>query len=79
MLCATIWTIVGKYTRVTKWTADYDPKVDVPIVPLWICLPGLLIHFHQKEALFQIGRMLGTPIKLDAAMAEAIRPSVAWL
>lgn len=65
--------------RVTKWTPDYDPKIDVPIVPVWISLPGLPIHFHHREALFQIGRMIRTPIKLDMATAENLWPSVARL
>lgn len=65
--------------RVTKWTPEYDPKVDVPIVPVWVTFPGLPIHFHQREALFQIGRMLGTPMKLDMATTECLRPSVARL
>lgn len=65
--------------RVTKWTPDYDPKVRVPVVPVWIFLLGLPIHFHQHEALFQIGRMVGTPMKQDTATAKNIRPSVAQL
>lgn len=73
------WTIAGKYMRVTKWTPEFDQKVDVPIVPVWVSLPGLPIHFHQQDALFQIGRFLGTPMKLDAATAEVLRPSVARL
>lgn len=55
--------------RVTKWTPDYDPKVDVRIVPVWVFLLGLPIHFHQCEALFQVVRMIGTPMKLDSATA----------
>lgn len=63
--------------RVTKWSPDYDPTIDVPIVPVWVSLLGLLVHFHQREALFQIGRMTGTPMKLDMVTAENLRPSVA--
>lgn len=61
------WTLAWHHMCVIKWTADHDPKVEVPIVPVWVALPGLSVHFHHKETLFQIARMFGEPIKLDAA------------
>lgn len=63
--------------RVTKWTIDFDPSADAPIVPIWIALPGLPIHYQQKAALFEIARIVGHPIKLDVATADGLRPSVA--
>lgn len=63
--------------RITKWTVDFDSTADVPIVPIWIALPGFPIHLHRREALFEIVRPVGTPIKLDVATSDGLRPSVA--
>lgn len=71
------WYISGCHMRITKWTVDFDPSTDVPIVPAWIALPGLPIHLHRKEALFEIVKPIGSPIKLDVATTEGLRPSVA--
>lgn len=71
------WHISGCHMRVTKWTVDFDPSSDAPIVPVWVALPGLPVHFHQQEALFEIVRAIGLPIKLDIATSQGLRPSVA--
>lgn len=70
------WMISRNHMHVTKWTLDYDPTVEVPIVPAWVCFPGLPIHFHRKDALFQIARMIGTPMKQDASIIATNCPSV---
>lgn len=71
------WLISGCHMRITKWTVDFDPSTDVPIVPVWIAFPGLPIHLHRKEALFEIVKPIGCPIKLDVATKDGLRPSVA--
>lgn len=71
------WHISGCHMRVTKWTVDFDPSSDAPIVPVWVALPALPVHLHQQEALFEIVRPIGLPIKLDIATAKGLRPSVA--
>lgn len=53
--------------------------MNVPIVSIWVSLPGSPVHFHQRSTLFQIGSMLGTPMKLDTTTNEVLRPSVARL
>lgn len=63
--------------RITKWTVDFDPSADVPIVPVWVALPGLPIHLHCRDALFEIVKPIGCPIKLDVATTDCLRPSVA--
>lgn len=71
------WIISGKQMRITKWTPNYDPTKEVPVVPIWVIFPGLPLHMHRKDSLFQIAAMLGTPLKLDAATASMNRPSLA--
>lgn len=71
------WNISGYHMRVTKWTVDFDPSMDAPIVPLWVALPGLPIYLYHKAVLFEIVRPIGMPIKLDTTTSDGLRPSVA--
>lgn len=63
--------------RVTKWSYDYNPKVDVPIAPVWVSLLGLPIYLHKQEALFEIAKMIGSALKEDSATMQLLRPSAA--
>lgn len=60
----------GHLNMILKW-------MFVPIVPVWVDFSGLPVHFHHQEALFQIVRMIGIPMKLYNATAENTRPYVA--
>ncbi|CAH9072374.1 unnamed protein product [Cuscuta epithymum] len=71
------WTIQGYVMRVTKWTPDFRPNVESPVVPVWISFEGLPLHLQDKRALFDIAGLLGNPLKIDAATANLSRPSVA--
>eukprot|EP00253_Pinus_taeda_P004123 PITA_04123 len=43
-----------------KWTPDFDPGVDVPtVVPMWVRLPNLPVHFWNWESLKHIVNTLG--------------------
>ncbi|CAH9141789.1 unnamed protein product [Cuscuta epithymum] len=71
------WDIQGNIMKVTKWSPDFKPNVDSPIVPVWLVLEGLPIHLHDKRALFEIAGLIGKPLKLDVATATLARPSQA--
>eukprot|EP00253_Pinus_taeda_P010423 PITA_10423 len=43
-----------------KWTPDLDPAVDVPkVVPVWLRLPNLPVHYWNWDSLKHIGNALG--------------------
>ncbi|CAH9082753.1 unnamed protein product [Cuscuta europaea] len=67
------WIIQGHVMRVTKWTPDFRPNVESPVVPVWILLEGLSVHLHDKRALFDIAGLIGRPIKIDTATANLSR------
>ncbi|CAH9124929.1 unnamed protein product [Cuscuta epithymum] len=71
------WDIFGSTMRVTKWTPDFKPNVESPVVPVWLALEGLPIHLQDRRALFDIVGLIGRPLKLDAATTSLARPSVA--
>lgn len=38
------WAVNGYIMRVTKRTLDFDPKVDKPIVPVWVSIRALPLY-----------------------------------
>ncbi|KAL0324720.1 UNVERIFIED_CONTAM: hypothetical protein Scaly_2439100 [Sesamum calycinum] len=72
-----IWFVDGFPMRVFKWTPTFNPREESPIVPIWVRLPELPIQFFDREALFSIARLLGTPLRTDVSTATLVHPSVA--
>ena len=43
-----------------KWSPDFDPTQDVPsVVPVWLRLPHLPLHYWDLKSLESIGNTLG--------------------
>ncbi|XP_027177884.1 uncharacterized protein LOC113777035 [Coffea eugenioides] len=61
--------------RVFVWTKDFHVHRDSSLVPAWVSLPMLPIHFHDKHSLFSILSPVGKPLFLDLATAAGMRPS----
>lgn len=62
--------------RVFRWTLEFRPKVEYSIVPIWVELPNLPLFMFNKQCLFSIGRLIGSPLALDMPRAEILRPSM---
>lgn len=73
------WVLHGYHMRVTKWTPDFDPNCDTPIVPVWVLIKGLPLFLHNRTALWDIAHMIGTPLRMDTATMQGLRPSVVRL
>ena len=73
------WSFQGFGMRVLKWTPSFSVDSEPSIVPIWIRLPNLPVHFFAKGPLFSIGRLVGEPLRLDASTAAITRPNVARL
>ncbi|XP_020599258.1 uncharacterized protein LOC110038703 [Phalaenopsis equestris] len=60
-------------------TSDPEPlnTKEPPVVPVWFKLPGLPLPYFKLNALFNIGRALGTPLKVDAPTFNKARPTLA--
>ncbi|XP_031120595.1 uncharacterized protein LOC116023727 [Ipomoea triloba] len=71
------WSIQGSIMKIFKWTTDFRPEVESPIVPVWIALEGLPAHLHDKRAIYSIAQSVGPPLKVDASTLILNRPSVA--
>lgn len=73
------WSVNGYIMRITKWTPDFDPKIDKPIVPIWVSIRGVPLYLQNKSALWEIAHMIGLPLKMDSATFNGVRPSVVRL
>lgn len=63
--------------KLQKWSPDFDPSKDPPVVPIWFKFPRLPYRFFNQKALFQISRALGTPLQLDSHTYNKARPATA--
>ncbi|KAI3472965.1 hypothetical protein Pfo_029212 [Paulownia fortunei] len=59
--------------RLFKWSPEFNSKMESAVVPMWIKLPELPVHLFDKFALFAIAKLIGKPLKLDAATASRTR------
>ena len=61
-----------------KWSTTFHSSEESPIVPAWVSLPFLPIHYIIcKEALYSIAATIGKPLRIDHATASVNRPTVA--
>ncbi|XP_019157584.1 PREDICTED: uncharacterized protein LOC109154196 [Ipomoea nil] len=63
--------------RIFKWSPDFRPDMESPIVPVWIAFEGLPAHLRDKRALYSIANLIGKPLKVDASTLTHNRPSMA--
>lgn len=63
--------------RVLKWTPMFHVEQEPPIAPVWVSFERLPFFMFSKGPLFSIARLIGKPLKLDAATESLARPSVA--
>ncbi|XP_027118292.2 uncharacterized protein [Coffea arabica] len=72
-----IWQL-GKYPmRVFRWTREFHVLKESSLVPVWVDLPALPIHYFDKHSLFSIISPVGRPLFIDSATAAGTRPSLA--
>ena len=56
-----VWQL-GKYPmRVFRWTRDFHVHRESSLVPVWVTLPALPIHYLDKHSLFSILSPVGRP------------------
>ncbi|XP_060182449.1 uncharacterized protein LOC132612132 [Lycium barbarum] len=69
--------IEGFQIWLQKWTPNFKPEEDLPIVPVWVLLPGFPFHMHTWNYTKQIVAAVGMPIEIDMATKTMNRPSMA--
>ena len=74
-----VWYIRGMPIRIFKWASDFHVDRESSLVPVWISLPRLPVHFFESNALFAIASLIGMPLRMDSATASLKRPNIARL
>ncbi|KAG8381820.1 hypothetical protein BUALT_Bualt05G0012600 [Buddleja alternifolia] len=63
------WLIEGFPMRTFKWTPDFNPSLESPLAPVWVRFPALPPHLFDRDALFAVARLVGSPLLLDGPTA----------
>ncbi|KAG8382235.1 hypothetical protein BUALT_Bualt05G0055800 [Buddleja alternifolia] len=71
------WYFDGFPMRVLKWTSEFNPNEESPIMPIWIKIFGLRPHWFHRQFLYHVASMIGKPVKLDEATTDIANPMVA--
>ncbi|KAG8382267.1 hypothetical protein BUALT_Bualt05G0059000 [Buddleja alternifolia] len=71
------WYFDGFPMRVLKWTSEFNPNEESPIMPIWIKIFGLRPHWFHRQFLYHVASMIGKPLKLDEATTDIANPMVA--
>ncbi|XP_075075277.1 uncharacterized protein LOC142162671 [Nicotiana tabacum] len=80
--CKTVWfrrsiEIDGMVMWLQKWSPNFKPEEDSPIVPIWFLLLGLPFHCHTWNYVKKILGPLGVPLSMDIATNYRTRPGMA--
>lgn len=59
------------------WSPNFKLNEDIPIVRVWVLLPGIPFHLHTCLLVKQIFSNAATPLTIDAATFGSTRPSMA--
>ncbi|KAG8386899.1 hypothetical protein BUALT_Bualt03G0196800 [Buddleja alternifolia] len=71
------WIIEGFPMKTFKWSKDFSPSAESPIVPVWVTFPDLPVAFYHRKSIHNIACLIGSPLKIDEATADYTRPSFA--
>ncbi|VFQ93056.1 unnamed protein product [Cuscuta campestris] len=71
------WRVHGYNMTLTKWSPSLSQESESPIMPIWISIPNLPIHLHDKRALLIIASTIGHPLKVDSCTLNFSRPQLA--
>ncbi|XP_021728788.1 uncharacterized protein LOC110695869 [Chenopodium quinoa] len=68
------WFILDHYLMITKWKPNFRPSMN-PFnrMTVWIRFPELPVEYYDKDALFEIAKIAGNPIKVDYATDHLTR------
>ncbi|ONK56454.1 uncharacterized protein A4U43_C10F8880 [Asparagus officinalis] len=68
------WKIMDHYLLVQRWKPNFKPSIaTVSKAAVWVRLPELPIEYFNVDFLMGVGKLLGTPIKLDTNITMATR------
>ncbi|XP_021747564.1 uncharacterized protein LOC110713420 [Chenopodium quinoa] len=68
------WFIMDHYLMITKWRPNFRPSMNpFDRMTVWIRFPELPVEYYDKEALFDIAKLAGIPIRVNYATDHITR------
>ncbi|VFQ83122.1 unnamed protein product [Cuscuta campestris] len=71
------WNIKSSTITLCKWSVDYSPFKDCPVIPVWVEIKNIPLHLSDQIPLYSIASALGKPLKLGRKTAMGIYPGSA--
>lgn len=59
--------------RMFKWSPNFSTKVESPIVPVWVTIKKVPLFLYYVEALFELVKPIGKPLRVDSHTANLSR------
>ncbi|KAH0715651.1 hypothetical protein KY284_008556 [Solanum tuberosum] len=63
-------SIAGQLMRIQDWTPSFKPKVETPIIPVWVTLPDLPWHCYNKDYVSGLLLPVGKVLYLDSTYIQ---------
>lgn len=71
------WFIQSSLMTISKWTPDFKANQESFVVPIWVIFPQLPLYLYNSTYILKLASLLGRPLKVDSAIAQFKRPSLA--
>ncbi|MQM04053.1 hypothetical protein Taro_036847, partial [Colocasia esculenta] len=69
--------VQGRPFRFFRWSIDFSPHEDSPIVPVWLELPGLPVNFFHECMIRSIAGSIGPVLQVDKNTSSLTRSQAA--
>ncbi|MQL71033.1 hypothetical protein Taro_003350 [Colocasia esculenta] len=63
----------GRLFKFAKWTMDFSPTKDSPLVPVWVQMPDLPANFYCEPMIRSIAGTIGPVLQIDLNTSRMIK------
>ncbi|XP_021844915.2 uncharacterized protein [Spinacia oleracea] len=68
------WFIMGHYLMISTWKPNFRPSVnEFDFMSVWVRIEELPVEYYDKDALYEISKVIGKPIRVDYATDKVSR------
>ncbi|XP_056696946.1 uncharacterized protein [Spinacia oleracea] len=68
------WFIMDHYLMITPWKPNFRPSVNgFDFMSVWVRIEELPVEYYDKDALYEIAKVIGKPIRVDYATDKVSR------
>ncbi|XP_021857597.1 uncharacterized protein [Spinacia oleracea] len=68
------WYILDHYLMMSPWRPNFRPSInEFDFMSVWVRIEELPVEYYDKDALFEIAKVVGKPIRVDYATDKISR------